>query len=267
MTASQDQNKPVCIVTGGGGGLGSGIAESLLGMGGHVIVADINERAVREVGERIGGEYRLCDVSDEAQVESLVRYAQDRYGRLDVMCNNAGTAFPEKLLFEADAQEWQRILGVNLMGTLYGLKHAGAVMKRQKSGSIINISSVGATGAGKAPPAYCASKAAVGSVTRSAAREFGPWGIRVNAVNPGLFATSIYTQHAKDDKGKQAIVEHLNKVSVMTQAIARPGVPEDVGQLVQFLASEASSFITGEEITISGGAELGVSANDDPIFN
>jgi NAD(P)-dependent dehydrogenase (short-subunit alcohol dehydrogenase family) len=244
----------VALITGGAAGIGAASARALGAEGAKLVLTDLDEAGARalaaalgEVGiEAIGLGH---DVTDEAAWEAVMKQALARFGRLDVVVNNAGIAFvgPTE---DTTLADWRRMLGVNLDGVFLGTKHAIRAMKG-RGGSIINISSIlGIDGAATAA-AYCASKGGVRLFTKAVAIECGEagHGIRVNSVHPGYIRTAMFNT---DIAAFGSLDKKLEKVGAL-HPIGRIGDPEEVAAGIVFLASDESSFMTGAELVIDGG--------------
>jgi len=236
----------VAIVTGAGQGIGRAIALALAREGAKVVVSDINNK-VREVAKQIEsfGVEALAirtDVQHSKETEEMAKIAIDKFGRIDILVNNAGI-YPFKSLVEMREGDWDRVIGVNLKGVFNCTKAVLPKMIEQKSGTIINISSTAGTVVGYLNLThYAASKAGIVGFTRAAALELAQYGIRVNAIAPGAIETP----------GTKALGEALKQIE-QTVPLKRIGQPQDMANLVVFLASEASSYITGQLIIADGG--------------
>lgn len=238
----------VAIITGATRGIGRAIAEIFAENGALLVLNGTNKEALNKLQEDINLEGKkhhivVGDVSNPRTAEQLVEKAMNQYNRVNILVNNAGISFrvpTEKI----SLSDWQRVLDVNLNGTFYVCKQVIPIMKKQKSGKIVNISSRGA----KIPnlsvaPCYGASKAGINYLTRHLSLELGPFGINVNVVCPGPIETDM-TRKWKDTDTKKAM-KHI--------PLGRFGKPEEVAQVVLFLVSDLSNYITGEEIGINGG--------------
>jgi NAD(P)-dependent dehydrogenase (short-subunit alcohol dehydrogenase family) len=235
------------VVTGVGSGLGQAIARELAGEGARVLGCDVNDEAGAETMRGIG-EYRHADVSREHDIEALIADAVSRFGRLDVMVNNAAIQIEEEL---ADTTEEQldRILAVNLKGVFWGCKHAVRVMRPAGGGSIVNIASILALVGDGILAAYCAAKGGVLGITRATAVQYGEAGIRCNAVCPGDIDTPLvaaYFATAADPMALRAEVEREYPLRRIAQ-------PREIARAVVFLASEDSSFMSGQPLIVDGG--------------
>ncbi|MFU1794039.1 SDR family NAD(P)-dependent oxidoreductase [Paenibacillus azoreducens] len=239
----------VAIVTGAAGGMGKADALLLAQEGAKVVVTDIQEDKVNAVVEEIhknGGEaigFRH-DVTSENEWERIVEETVKKWGKIDVLVNNAGISFPKSLL-DTTAQDWDKVMGINLTGGFFGLKHVIPVMQKNGGGSIINISSIaGLTGSNGAGP-YTASKGAVRLLTKAVAIDYGKDNIRCNSIHPGYIETPMTEGLFAD--------ENMTNWFRSNTPLPRLGKPENIAAGVLFLASDESSFITGAELAIDGG--------------
>jgi NAD(P)-dependent dehydrogenase (short-subunit alcohol dehydrogenase family) len=244
----------VSIVTGGGSGIGRASAVLLAKEGAEVVVVDINEKGGKEVETEIskaGGKatFFKADVSRANEVEAIVLTAVEKYGRLDVLFNNAGITGPRANTADCSLENWQKVIDVDLTGVFLGMKYGIPAMLKNGGGSIINTSSTAGIGALPGDQAYCAAKAGVIMLTKTAAVEYGSRGIRVNAILPGGILTPVF-RRAIESTG-----EALKMQEMITNRfpIGRLGQPEEVANLVLFLASDDSSYITASSILFVGG--------------
>jgi len=231
------------IVTGGAGGIGLAIASRFASEGANVVLADINQEQLQQASQTLKtftDKFLLseCDVSKEEQVEATVKDAIKHFGTFDIMVNNAGVMVFKKLEEHVPA-DWNKILSIDLLGAFYFIKQAFLTMKR--GGCIINISSIHALETTPMVTTYAAAKAALLSVTRSAAIEGNERGIRVNAILPGAIDTPMLWNNPNIKAG----LEQVNKDSV--------GKPEDIAGVAAFLASEDAAFVQGAMIEVDGG--------------
>jgi 3-oxoacyl-[acyl-carrier protein] reductase len=246
MTAQYHSLKnKVAIVTGSAKGIGEAIALRFGKEGARVVVTDINGDDAKKVAEAIvaegGNAFAItADISNEAQVNALFDQTLATYGTVDVLVNNAGLISPMKHFLEADKAWWDMIIGVNLTGTFLCCHRAAHIMAKKGSGSIINMSSGGATKAHRAFVAYDATKGGIEAMTRALALDLGPYGIRVNTLVPGSIDTT-----GIDEAGR--------KLRGTNVPLGRIGEPNDMTGAAMFLASDDSSYITGHRIVVDGG--------------
>lgn len=236
----------VAIVTGGARGIGLGAAKNLLTRGYKVCVCSRHEkdvaRAVAKLGKNAFG--MVVDVSKEADWKKLVDAVVKKWGRVDALVNNAGVLLQKDLL-SMSFDEAEDVLHINLLGTWMGMKAVVPVMKKQKGGRIVNLSSIAGLRGYAGLGAYCMSKFGVIGLTKVAAKEFAALGVRVNAVCPGL----VDTEMTKDWMENKAILGPL----VAEIPMARAGKPAEIGAVIGFLADEESSFVTGTTYVVDGG--------------
>jgi len=241
------------IVTGGGSGIGEGIARALARAGARVCLADISpqglERVVGEItsagGEAIGVK---TDVSSAESVTALCQGVVDRFGRIDILINNAGIIAAEVEIDEMSEATWDKILTVNLKSQYLCCHNAVQVMKKQGYGRIVNIASRSWLG-GRGLANYAASKGGVVSLTRSLAIELGKYGITANCVSPTLVVTPLFLGMPQEEQEQDLKKAEKNP-------IPRLGKPEDVACAVLFFASDEAEFITGQHLYVGGGADL-----------
>jgi glucose 1-dehydrogenase/3-oxoacyl-[acyl-carrier protein] reductase len=239
-------------VTGGGAGIGRGIALHLARAGARVTCVDVDEEAALAVAQEIrkaGGEALglRADVSAEGDVARAIRSATEAFGGIDVLVNNAGVVLIKS--FESSTlEEWDRTLRINLRSMFVCSQYALPWLRRSQAGSIVNISSMAATRFTVPHVPYAASKAGVLALTRDLAVELAPDGIRVNAVAPGPIATQMV--RTWDDEQIEAAGAHF--------LLGRMGRPEDIAEAVGFLASERASYVTGAVLPVTGGADLSI---------
>lgn len=235
------------VVTGVGSGLGREIARELARRGARVLGCDIDDEGGAETMDGIG-EYRHADVSRERDVEELVAQAVRGFGRLDVMVNNAAIQI-EAELAETTEEQLDRILAVNLKGVFFGCKHAVRAMRPAGGGSIVNIASILALVGDGILAAYCAAKGGVLGITRATAVRYGQDGIRCNAICPGDIDTPLvaaYFATAEDPAALRAEIER-------EYPLRRIAKPAEIARAVAFLASDDSSFMTGQPMILDGG--------------
>ena len=251
-----DWNGHIAIVTGAASGIGRGIAECFAEAGAEVVVADINAsqgtQVTAKLQERYGkGLFIKTDVSKADDCKRLIDETLAAYGQIDTLVNNAGVNFVKPTL-EMNEADWDRVVDVDLKGTFLCSRYALEAMVARRSGNIINIASVHTVATLPAAAPYAASKGGVGMMTASMAIEFAPYGIRINAVSPGLTDTQIWNdlQNAAED-GEMARQHWMDNIP-----LGRVQAPREVGNVVLFLASEQSSYITGANIMTDGGMTI-----------
>ncbi|MFT4126427.1 MAG: glucose 1-dehydrogenase [Gordonia sp. (in: high G+C Gram-positive bacteria)] len=242
----------VAVVTGSGAGLGEAIARRLAAEGARVVVSDINAEAARTVADSIEGAIAVTtDVRDETQVQELIGRAQEAFGGLHIMIPNAGIGLVEPLAGMSYA-DWRRTTSVNLDGVFLSIRYAAPVIAESGGGSIVTISSVTATAGSPLLAPYAASKAAVRNLTQTAAVEFRPAGVRVNAVLPGFIDTEMVVKAAPDFEAALGLPAG-GFDGLIEQKQGRYGTPEEVAAAVLFFASEQSSWCTGSSLVLDGG--------------
>jgi 3-oxoacyl-[acyl-carrier protein] reductase len=242
----------VAFITGAGHGIGRAFALAFADEGAAVAVADINatwaDKTAGEIAEQGGrGLAITCDVGDASQVHAAVQRTVQEFDRIDILINDAVSPLLTGSLEELGDEEWDDNFRVNVKGSFYCVKAVAPLMKRHRNGKIINMASVVGRRGSAAPTsaAYAASKGALIAITASAARELGAFNINVNAIAPG----QIDTPRWRDARTPEQIER-----TVQGTAVKRLGQPEDITALALLLASDASSFITGQTITVDGGA-------------
>ncbi len=244
----------VAIVTGATSGIGERIAEVFVEEGAKVVVAARREAEGAALERRLGVSFIRTDVAKEDDVKAMVAHALERFGRLDCLVNNAGEGLPRVGVADIDMATFGALVAVNVRGVLLGMKHVAPIMVRQRSGSIVNVASIAGLRGGASGHVYSASKGAVIALSRSVAAELGEKGIRVNSISPGAIVTGIFAKGAGVEGSKADRVTDLAKdLFAAVQPIPRAGLPEDVARAALFLASDDSSFITGQDIVVDGG--------------
>ena len=243
----------VAIVTGAGGegGIGECTARLLAEAGARVVLADLahsklETTAAALIKDGLDAAHCHTDIADERSVESLIRFTQQKYGRLDILDNNAASQgqAEDREVASMSAELWDHIMAVNARGTMLACKHALPLMLAGGGGSIINISSGTSTAGDFFATAYAASKGAINTLTRYVATQYGPRGIRCNALVLGLIATPVL---------KATMPEPLREIFRDNKLTGRLGEPRDVAEMVVFLASDRSRYITGQLLPVDGG--------------
>lgn len=239
------QNK-TAIVTGASSGIGLAIAKLYLQEGAAVVFSDINEKGaevVKDLGEKAS--FVKCDVSKSEEVQKLVDFAIEKYGKLDIMVNNAGIGALGSALDCTD-EDWAKVININLSGVFYGVRSAANAMKANNvKGSIINMTSILGIVGFQGAVAYSAAKGGVSNLTRASAQDLASLGIRVNAIAPGFIKTNM----TKDVLENEAFT---NMVKANTP-LGYVGEPEDIAQAALYLASEESGYVTGIILPVDGG--------------
>jgi NAD(P)-dependent dehydrogenase (short-subunit alcohol dehydrogenase family) len=244
----------VVLISGAGRGIGRAIAEAFAAEGAIIAANDITPINLDGVVAGIRGrggraaDY-IFDAAKRMPVQAMVDQVLDDWGRIDILVNNAGVE-PHASILDMDEWDWQRTLDVNLSGPFYLMQHAGRAMRQQGGGCIVNIASIAGRAHGlKERAAYVASKTGLIGLTREAAREFAAYGVRVNAVCPGVIATEMTAALRQD----AAMLEHW----LADIPLGRLGAAGDVAGLVLFLCSPAAAYITGQAIHVDGGKVMG----------
>jgi NAD(P)-dependent dehydrogenase (short-subunit alcohol dehydrogenase family) len=243
----------VAVITGGSRGLGQEFAEALAEAGASLVLCARREQWLAPTIEELRGrgfrvEGRICDVTDPAQVDAVVQAAVEAFGRVDILINNAGVSWgerPETMPLE----KWKSVIDTNLTGAFLFAQAAGKIMLKAGSGSIINIASVAGLRSSTHGPhyaAYVASKAGLMGLTRELAASWGPNGIRVNAIAPGFFHSRL----------ADAVIQHVEPEIQRRNPIPRVGNAGELKGVALFLASDASSYITGQTIVVDGGGSI-----------
>jgi len=248
----QDQ---VVVVTGAGHGIGRAVAERFAAEGARIAVNDLSPERAAEVAGAIGSQAFAApaDVSDKAAVDRIFDEVLRRWGRLDVLVNNAGNIYAAQHFLEGDEAWWDRVLNVNLKGSFLCAHRAAHHMARRRAGVIINMSSGGATRAHRGNVAYDASKGGIEAMTRAMALDLAPYGVRVNAIVPGLIRTYDLDEESAVQRGK--IVP-----------LGRLGVPEDLAGPTVFLATDDARYITGACLVVDGGVLVQQRSVPDETF-
>ncbi|MEP6491753.1 MAG: SDR family NAD(P)-dependent oxidoreductase [bacterium] len=231
------------MVTGAGHGIGRAVAERFAAEGARVVVNDVDQARATEVANAIPGGKAVAlaaDVSDKTQVDAMFDAVSSRIGTVDILVNNAGNIHAARHFLDGDEQWWDKLLGVNLKGAFLCSHRAAHDMARKRSGVIINMSSGGATKAHRGNVAYDASKGGIEAMTRAMALDLAPYGVRVNAVVPGLILTYDLSEADAIERGKVVPMERL-------------GTPDDIAGPTVFLATEDARYITGACLVVDGG--------------
>ena len=240
----------VALITGGSSGIGRAVALVWAREGASVIVSDVDREGGEHTAElvRAAGSQALFvqgDVSKPEDCEALVRRGVEKFGRLDIACNNAGIGGPQAMTADYPLDGWAQVIGINLSGVFYGMKYQLPAMLKNGGGSIVNMASIlGAVGFATSP-AYTAAKHGVLGLTKATALEYSAQGVRVNAVGPGFIHTPMIS--ALEDN------QAINDMLVAAHPIGRLGRAEEVAELVLWLSSSKASFVTGSYYPVDGG--------------
>jgi 2-hydroxycyclohexanecarboxyl-CoA dehydrogenase len=240
----------VAIVTGSGRGIGRGIVEKLAAEGARVVVSDVDEESAREAAEAIGGESvgLQADVTSKESVEAMVKEVMDHFGRIDILVNNAGWDKVQPFL-ESNESDWQRIIAINLYGTLHCCKAVLPVMVAQGYGKVVNIGSDAGRVGSSGEAVYSAAKGGIIAFTKTLAREMARYKINVNCVCPGPADTPLFAEIGEENpKLREALLK-----AIPFRRLARP---EDLANAVAFLASDEAEYITGQTLSVSGGLNM-----------
>jgi 3-oxoacyl-[acyl-carrier protein] reductase len=242
----------VAVVTGGGRGIGAATAQKLAGLGAAVAVVDLAETVVAKEISKSGGRAIAvsCDVTDPDAVDSMVDTVADEFGSVDILVNNAGI-IRDDLLFKMSVENWDAVISTHLRGGFLCAKAAQRYMVEQKWGRIVNLSSTSALGS-RGQANYSAAKAGIQGFTKTLAVELGRYGITANAVAPGFIETEM-TRSVAERTGIDFDV--MKAAAEKEIAVRRVGRPEDVANVIAFLAGEESSYVTGQIIYVSGSAD------------
>lgn len=241
----------IAIVTGGAGGIGEALALGLGVQGATVVVSSRNQDAIDKVAKKITAETGneaiavASDVTSDSSMQNLIDVVVKKYGRIDILVNAMGMNIKHDA-FDFSMEDWDKLFNVNVKGTMIACKAAGKVMREQKAGAIVNLSSVrGIRGYTGGNTGYCATKGAVELMTKALALEWAPSGIRVNALGPALVITPGTKHIANDPK--------LAAKYAAAVPMGRIGLPEDMVGAVVYLVSDAASFVSGQTIYVDGG--------------
>ncbi len=237
------------VITGGAQGLGYAIAERFIAEGARVVLGDLNLDATKEAVETLGGadvaRAVKCDVTAYPDVDALVEAALGEFGRFDIMVNNAGIT-RDATLRKMTEEDFDQVISVHLKGTWNGLKKAASIMREQKRGAIVNMSSISGKVGMIGQTNYSAAKAGIVGMTKAASKELAHLGVRVNAIQPGLIRSAM----------TEAMPQRIWDSKVAEVPLGRAGEPYEVANVALFLASDLSSYMTGTVLEVTGGRHL-----------
>lgn len=255
-------NDKVALITGAASGMGAATARTFAAEGARVLIADLQEEAGGALADELGDAalFERCDVSVEDDVANAVDRAESDWGRLDCIFNNAGFGGAIGPVDETSTDDFGITMDVLVKGVFFGMKHAAPIMKRQRGGSIISTASVAARYGGWSPHAYSAAKAAVIALTRSVALEMADWDVRVNCISPGVIETPLAVGRGFTPEA----IERFRSENTEAQPLARVGAPDDIAHCALWLASDESTFVTGQDIVVDGGFSAGRSWRRQP---
>ncbi len=259
----------VAVITGGCSGIGLATVELFASEGASVMVADVQDEKGAALVARLGGKvaYQHCDVTSEEQIAALMQAASGRFGRIDILFNNAGAPGAVETIEEMTGALWDLTHSVLLRAVALGMRYAVPHMKA-RGGAIVNTASIAAFTTGAAPAAYSAAKAGVVQLSRVAAAELARYGIRVNAICPGFVVTDIFTSALRGLDLPRESLDHvantLRQAAPHAQPVKLAGAPEHVAQACLYLASDASAFVTGTQLVVDGGVTIGPRTSWDP---
>ena len=250
----------VALITGGCSGIGLGAVELFVAEGARVVAADVQDAKGAILEQRFPDtvRYAHCDVTDESEIAAATALAASAFGGLDILFNNAGHGGAIGGVEETDAKAWDDTFALLVRGPAIGMKHAVPLMKARGGGAIVNTASIAGLQAGFGPLAYSAAKAAVIQLTRVAAAELSPLKIRVNAICPGLIATSIFgASFGLPREVADQMAAQIEEVAPKFQPVPRAGLPNDIAEAALYLASDASAFVSGTHLVVDGGLTIG----------
>jgi 3-oxoacyl-[acyl-carrier protein] reductase len=238
-------NGQTAVITGGAQGLGFAIAERFVAEGARVVLGDLDLDATEPGTEKLGGHAAAavrCDVTCAADVDTLISTAVERFGGLDIMVNNAGIT-RDATMRKMTEEQFDQVIAVHLKGTWNGMRSAAAVMRDNKRGAIVNMSSLSGKVGLVGQTNYSAAKAGIIGMTKTAAKELAHQGVRVNAIAPGLIRSAM----------TEAMPQHIWDQKVAEVPMGRAGEPAEVAKVALFLASDLSSYMTGTVLEVTGG--------------
>lgn len=240
------------VVTGGAQGLGYAIAERFIAEGARVVLGDLDLGVAQAAAKQLSGEAKhqvalavRCDVTQAEEVNVLVSTAVEHFGGLDIMVNNAGIT-RDATLRKMTEDQFDQVIAVHMKGTWHGLKAAAAIMRENKRGAIVNMSSISGKVGLVGQTNYSAAKAGIVGMTKAAAKELAHLGVRVNAIQPGLIRSAM----------TEAMPQHIWDQKLAELPMGRAGEPDEVAKVALFLASDLSSYMTGTVLEVTGGRHI-----------
>jgi NAD(P)-dependent dehydrogenase (short-subunit alcohol dehydrogenase family) len=257
----------VALITGGASGIGLGTVQLFVAEGAQVVAADIQDEKGAMLEKRFPGQvvYAHCDVTSEAEIEAALQKAKTEFGGLDILFNNAGISDRMTSIGEITADGWSWIFDILVRGPALGMKHAVPLMLERGGGSIINTASIAGLQAGFGPIAYSTAKAGVIHMSRVAAAQLSPQKIRVNAICPGLIATSIFgASFGLPREVADQMAARVAENAAAAQPVPKAGLPDDIAQAALYLASDAAAFVSGTHLVVDGGITVGGRHSWDP---
>jgi len=253
-------NGKVAVITGGCSGIGLGAVELFVAEGARVVAADLQAEKGAMLERRFPDAVRFarCDVTQEADIAATIALADSAFGGLDILFNNAGHGGAPNGVADMTAEGWDATFALLVRGPMLGMKHALPLMQARGGGSVINTASIAGLQAGFGPLAYSTAKCAVIHMTRCAAAELSPQKIRVNAICPGLIATSIFgASMGLPREVAEQMAARVAQVGAKIPTVPKAGPPADTARAALYLASDDSEFVTGTHIVVDGGITIG----------
>jgi NAD(P)-dependent dehydrogenase (short-subunit alcohol dehydrogenase family) len=245
----------VAVITGGGSGLGAAAVALFVREGARVVVADLNAGDAGE--DRDQTRFIRCDVTKEADVAAALALAQDVFGGLDILFNNAGAGGTQSSIADMAIDDWDAVMALNLRGAMLGIKHATPMLRARGGGSIINTASIAGLRPGISSAAYSVAKAGLIRLTEIAAAELAANRIRVNAICPGIIPTgSVGGMLGLAPEQTTTLLSRISDIFSRAQLLPQAGSPEDIAQMALFMASDASLWMTGQAVAVDGGMML-----------
>ncbi|WP_304166488.1 SDR family NAD(P)-dependent oxidoreductase [Phenylobacterium aquaticum] len=257
----------VAVITGGVSGIGLGTVELFVAEGARVIAADIQDEKGAMLEKRFPDKVRYshCDVTQESEIAATMALAKEAFGGLDILFNNAGISDRMGAITEVTADGWNWIFDILVRGPALGMKHAVPLMLERGGGSIVNTASIAGLQAGFGPIAYSTAKAGVIHMSRCAAAQLSPQKIRVNAICPGLIATSIFgATMGMPREGADQLAAMVAQNAASAQPVPKAGLPDDIAQAALYLSSDAAAFVSGIHLVVDGGITVGGRHSWDP---